>query len=186
MRGSAASGENIRAFAAALGVSERTARNYRSRKSAEWLEWSAARGASPSDAASSPRTGMVDRARCAESEAWRLLSSLQAQVAANSSRAGELASAIEKARKNWQAARQDLLAVEQQAGTVVPIENIRKIQQTSVAQLGQIWRTWQNKVAGDLLPAARPAFFAACRKNSRDWDAALARLDSEIESLLTC
>lgn len=129
---------------------------------------------------------LVARARHAEAEAWRLLTCLEAQVAANSSRAGELATAIATARKNWEAAERNLFRLQEQAGVLVPVAAVRKIQQTAIARLGQIWKAWPNKVAGDLLPDMRPAFFDAVRKNARDWDEAVKQLDDALESLLTC
>lgn len=189
MRGTQAAGENIRAFAAARGISERSARNYRAENRPEWQAWQAARAAASDTeggAAAPDEPVLVQRAKHAETEAWRLLTSLEAQVAANSSRAGELATAIATARKNWEAAVKNLRELQAQAGLLVPVAAVRAVQQTAIARLGQCWKAWPNKVAGDLLPEARPAFFEAARKNSRDWDDAIRSLDTELEKLLTC
>ena len=189
MRGTQAAGADIRAFAAARGISERSARNYRAANRPEWQAWQAARAAAADSAAGDGEPDdpvLVRRAKHTEQAAWRLLTALEAQVAANSSRAGELATVIATARKNWEAAVKNLRELQAQAGLLVPVAAVRAVQQTAVARLGQCWKAWPNKVAGDLLPDARPAFFEAARKNSRDWDDAIQALDSELEKLLTC
>lgn len=189
MGGTAEQAELIRQFARDRGVSERTARNYRAAGHPEWVAWNRARalpagGVVPTGGAVSD----LDRAQAAADAAWNLLSRLQAAAAVerDPSALAEQSAAIERARRNWESARKDLRSIREQLGHLVPVENVRLIQQTAIARLAAIWRAWPNKVAGDLLPDARPAFFTACRKNAADWDAALHALDEELEKLIVC
>lgn len=178
----------IRQFARDRGVSERTARNYRSAGHPEWVAWNRAR-ALPAGGGGAPAGATdLERAQAAADSAWSLLSRLQAAAAVERDPAGlaEKSAAIERARRNWERARKDLRTIREQLGHLVPVENVRAIQQTSVARLAAAWRAWPNKVAGDLLPEVRPAFFAAVRKNVADWDAAVRDLDQELERLLKC
>ena len=150
------------------------------------MEARAAAGEVPASPEGPAEPQLVQRARHAAAEAWRLLTCLEAQVAADAARAGELARAVAVARQNWEAAEKNLHAVQEQAGLLVPVASVRKLQQTAIMRLGQIWKAWPNKVAGDLLPDQRPAFFEAVRKNARDWDAAVRQLDESLEALLIC
>jgi hypothetical protein len=77
-----------------------------------------------------------------------------------------------------------LQRVEEEAGLLVPVSAVRELQQQLVGQLGLIWKAWPDKVAGDLHPGMRPAFFEAVRKNSRDWDAKIEEIDAALEALL--
>lgn len=189
MGGTAEQAEMIRQFARDRGVSERTARNYRSAGHPEWVAWNRARALPAGGGAAEPHgSSDLARAQAAADSAWSLLSRLQAAAAVERDPAGlaEKSAAIERARRNWESARKDLRAIREQLGQLVPVENVRAIQQTSITRLAAAWRAWPNKVAGDLLPEARPAFFAAVRKNAADWDAALQELDQELERLLVC
>lgn len=190
MRSTAEEAELLRQFARDKGITERTARNYRAAQRAEWVDWRRARCAGQLQVAAAgepaPVVSELQRGKSAADEAWRVLSRLQAAAALESDPAklAVLARGIREARRNWEQARKDYHALREQSGQLVPVENVRAIQQTAIGRLGQIWRAWPNRVAGDLLPEQRAGFFAACRKNAADWDAGIRELDTALENLL--
>ena len=172
----------VREFAALHRVCERTARNWRAAGDKRWADF-----------VNSWRVGTeekipvsVEVARRTERAAGEMLTRLQnvARREDDPTRLESLAKAIERARRTWEHARKDLQRVEEEAGLLVPVSAVRELQQQLVGQLGLIWKAWPDKVAGDLHPGMRPAFFEAVRKNSRDWDAKIEEIDSALEALL--
>jgi hypothetical protein len=186
----------LKDFAAALGVAERTARNYRKdpetgKPRAEWIDFMRSRGlgangAPPTRAAAEEND--LERARLAAENAYKTLCRLQAMQAATTDPAAlaALQKGVSDATRTWHRARDYAEALALKSGRMVPVENIRKLQSVFVSELGQVFRAVPNMVASHLLPAERPAHYAAWKKSLPALEVTLKKIDAELERLLVC
>lgn len=185
----------IRDFAAAFGVSERSARNYRRDPSTgkprpEWVDFLRSRGLStvPTPAAETEDSTDLSRARLAALNAYKTLSRLQAMQAAASE--PEVLSILQRgvsdATRTWQRARDYAESLALKSGRMIPAEHVRKIQSVFVSELGQVFRAIPNMVASHLLPGERPAHYAAWKKALPALEVTLKKIDAELERLTSC
>ncbi len=95
-----------------------------------------------------------------------------------------LARAAREAQTAWEraAAYADKLA--ERSGQVVPVENVRALQQELVAPLGNLLRLFGNSIASHLPQHMRPAFFAAYSEELPKLNEGVALIDRRLEELL--
>ena len=183
-RGTTQDGAEIRAFAAAQGIAERTARNYRKEGRPEWREWCSRRGVS----AVSEGAGVgseVERAEAVREAAYAALERLNGACAtAPPEQLPVLIRAAADARKAWEAACRHAEEAGVNAGRLVPVKVIRAMQSELVAPLGQALRAWEHRMAGLMPPEVRPLFFNAVRSERVVLDARIKAIDERVEGLL--
>ena len=186
----------LKDFAAALGVAERTARNYRKdpetgKPRAEWVDFMHSRGLASNGtppARAAAEENDLERARRAAENAYQTLVRLQAMQTATTDPAAlaTLQKGVSDATRTWHRARDYAEALALKSGRMVPVENIRKLQSVFVSELGQVFRAVPNMVASHLLPAERPAHYAAWKKSLPALEVTLKKIDAEMERLLVC
>lgn len=186
-RGTVQDGAEVRAFAAALGIAERTARNYRRENRPEWCEWRRRQGlvAYDSGAGGGSAGDEVERAVNARESAWKALVRLQeACVTAEAGQLPVLIRAAADARKAWEAACRHADAAAEAAGRLIPVQVVRRLQAELMPPLGQALRSWEHRMAGLLPPEVRPLFFNAVRAERPVLDARIKAIDERVEGLL--
>lgn len=186
-RGTKEEGALVRAFAQEHGVSERTARNYRAQRRAEWREFLLARGLAVPVAPVAGGKSDLQKAREAADSAWQLLRQLQRDAAGAEDAVTRAACArgVKEARRAWEDARRDAERLAEAAGEVIPVANVREILRRGVAPLADLRRSFENNVAGELPPEWRPRFFAAAKKARVYWNNSIRALDEAMEGLVS-
>lgn len=185
-RGTTQDAAEVRGFAAAMGIAERTARNYRRENRPEWREWRMKRGLVAADGGAGVVAGdEVVRAEAAREAAYVALERLNGACAvAEADQLPVLIRAAADARKAWEAACRHAEAAAVDAGRLIPVRVVRALQAELVPPLAQALRSWEHRVAGVLPPEMRPAFFNAVRAERPVLDARIRGIDERVEGLL--
>lgn len=186
-RGMSARGDQIRAFSAAAGISERAARNHRAKNSPAWSEWLKKQSAPPPPPAPPEKSAALseyDRAIAARDSAFDLLTRLAASAAsAAPAELPPITRALSDARKNWELACRHAESAAVRARRLIPIETVLAVRDEVIPPLADALSTWQNNIAQRLLPQDRPAFFNAARAEREKLNAALSRIPARLAAL---
>ena len=186
----------LRDFAAAIGRSLRTARDYRrdpatGKPRPEWVDFLRSRGLAPvksADGSASAELTDYERSRRAAENAHSALLRLQSMhaVAEDPTALAALQRAVSDATRTWHRARDYAEALALKSGRMIPVENVRRIQSVLLSELGQVFRAIPNMVASHLLPGERAAHYSAWKKSLPALEVTLKKIDAELERLCQC
>ncbi len=188
----------LRAYAAATGISERTARHHRAHGDARWRDYLHRQGlrAAPSSGAGEPaplqpshpvrELTPLERARASANEAWRLLQRLQqaAERCDDPALLPVLARGVKDARAAWQQADAHAKAAAIDARALIPIERVRELQRELVPPLADALRGLKNNIASRLRPELRAPYYNAWAAEQANYDRTLQAIDARLESIL--
>lgn len=181
-RQTTASGDEIRRYMEATGLSERTARLDRAQDSARWREVQADNPP--------PRDEVANAEQVVREswEQWTLISARHAEALERGSGADTVANwnrAVSLAQQRYDTACKNLAQAQQRARSMVPKERVEAVRGT-VERLGNVFQNLKNEIATRLPEAHRAAFFEAFNASMPAWNECITRIDKHIESLLKC